>query len=257
MKQLIPLMGCLLMLSVGCQKSDDIRPVTPVPEVDTIVPDRPVPALFSINENRQVRFAPGNLQYIEGVWRFAEQQTDLLPYCDPRHCDLFNWSSTSTNWGLDSIIDQQDYNNPYIDWGTNPQIVATYGDGWRVLDIIEWDYLLNERLVDGQAGEGHSWTATHINGQYGIVIYPDGYTRQAAAPDTLPDSCVFLPATGWRLGYSIFSRGNYGYYWSATSTYCPTGAAYLTFHLADTTTLLKIENSSDKLGYAVRLVRDI
>ena len=91
----------VLTVIAACQKNDDIRPIDPQ-DTDTIVVAESLPALFSVNENEQVRFAPGNLQYVEGVWRFAEKQTDFLPFYDAEHCDLFTWSTTNTLWGLDT-----------------------------------------------------------------------------------------------------------------------------------------------------------
>lgn len=259
MKQIIPFFAAVLLFAASCQKADDIQPIIPVtpPETDTVLPSDPVPALFSIGEGMQVRFAPGNLQYARGVWRFAETQTDNhLPY-NADNCDLFNWSTTSTNWGLESTIDVQDYENPFVDWGTNPDIVATYGDGWRVLEVSEWSYLLEDRIVDGQAGEGHSWIAANIDGQYGIILYPDGYTQQTTTLGTIPDSCVFLPAEGCRDGNIIFDRNIIGYYWSATTTRCPTGAAYIKYHQFNSSTLFVFNNDITEQGYSVRLVRDV
>ena len=248
----------VLLAAAACQKSDDIRPVTPS-DTDTIVVAEPVPALFSINEKEQVRFAPGNLQYVEGVWRFAEKQTDFLPLYDAEHCDLFTWSTTNTLWGLDASTNPPDYEFSFVDWGTIPQLVATYGEGWRVLDAIEWDYLLNERLVNGQAGEGHSWIATSIDGQYGVLLYPDGFEQQQSlASGIIPDSCVFLPAMGYRLGDEIQNRGNHvGYYWSASTTYCPPGAVSLQFRETDGSTTIGIYADGRYYGSTVRLVRDV
>ena len=248
----------VLLAAAACQKSDDIRPVTPS-DTDTIVVAEPVPALFSINEKEQVRFAPGNLQYVEGVWRFAEKQTDFLPFYDAEHCDLFTWSTTNTLWGLDASTNPPDYEFSFVDWGTIPQLVATYGEGWRVLDAIEWDYLLNERLVNGQAGEGHSWIATSIDGQYGVLIYPDGFVQQESNDaGVIPDSCVFLPAMGYRLGHEIQNRGNHiGYYWSASTTYCPPGAVSLQFRETDGSTTIGIYADGRYYGSAVRLVKDV
>ena len=250
------LVATTLVVVSACQKNDDIRPID-LPGTDPVVVDEPVQALFSINETEQVRFASGNLQYVEGVWRFAERQTDFLPFYDAEHCDLFTWSTTNTQWGLDTSTNTPSYEFPFADWGTIPQLVATYGEGWRVLDAIEWDYLLNERIVDGETGEGHSWIATKIDGQYGILLYPDGFVQQQSHdPGVIPDSCVFLPAVGYRIGCEIWGRGdNIGYYWSATTTNCPPGAVSLQFHETDTTTAIGINVDGRYCGATVRLVR--
>ena len=64
-----------LLLASGCQKIEDIRPI----ETDTTVPVTPIRAVFSVSDSSQVRFSQGNLQYLNGTWRFAEHQTDCLP----------------------------------------------------------------------------------------------------------------------------------------------------------------------------------
>ena len=261
MKRIILILSCLFTLVISCQKPDDIRPITPPnpPVVDTITPDQPVPALFSISDSQQVRFAPGNLQYIEGHWRFAEHQGDFLGLFDPDHCDLFTWSCAASNWGIDTTSNNwMHYYDDFMDWGTNPTLIADLGNGWRTLSVDEWDYLLNRRQVNGYAGEGHSWIAARINGQYGLIIYPDNYTQQVATLGIIPDSCVFLPASGSRQGNQLNYIGmEYGFYRSSTPSENINWYAYhLSFHQSYSTTILEISNSEREAGLSVRLVRE-
>ena len=262
MKRIVPTLCCLLTLAISCQKTDDIRPIYPTypPVVDTVVPEQPVPALFSVSDSQQVRFATGNLQYIEGHWRFAEHQSDFLGHFDPNHCDLFTWPCNNSNWGLDTTTyDWLHYNSDFTDWGTNPSLIADLGNGWRTLSADEWDYLLNHRKVDGSAGEGHSWIAARIEGQYGLIIYPDGYAQQTATLGTIPDSCVFLPAPGSRHGNRLYYTGDErGFYrTSSRSDEIKWFAYHLSFHQSYSTTILDISYSDLEMGLAVRLVRDI
>jgi hypothetical protein len=247
-------------MAVSCQKTDDIRPIIPIapPDTDTIVPSDPVPALFSVSDTQQVRFSPGNLQYVEGHWRFAEHQTDFLGTFDLNHCDLFGWPAANTNWGVDSTKDNwMHYDGDFMDWGTNPALIADLGNGWRTLSADEWDYLLNRRQVNGSAGEGNSWIAARINGQYGLIIYPDRFTRQTSTLGTIPDSCVFLPAPGSRLGNQLYYVGNeYGFYRSSTPSDIRWYANYISFYQSTSTTHLQITSGDREAGLSVRLVRD-
>ena len=259
MKRTLLTAACLLALAIGCQKPDDIRPDIPdnPPEIDTIVPPSPVPALFSINDSQQVRFAQGNLQYVEGHWRFAEHQPDFLSTFDENHCDLFAWPSATSNWGMDTSNDWMNYYGDFIDWGTNPALIADLGEGWRTLSVDEWDYLLNRRIVNGYAGEGHSWIAARINGQYGLIIYPDNFTQQIATLGVIPDSGVFLPAPGSRHGNRLYHIGEEcGFYRTSTPDETKWCARHLQFFQSYSQTLLSLGNSERELGLSVRLVRN-
>ena len=255
---------CMLALAVSCQKPDDIHPIIPPvtpPDVDTITPPpTSTGAVFSISDSQQVRFSSGNLQYVEGHWRFAEHQGDYLSMFDMNHCDLFTWPSANSNWGIDTTTeDWIHYYGDFMDWGTNPALIADLGEGWRTLSSDEWDYLLNHRLVDGYAGEGHSWIAARIDGQYGLLLYPDGFTEQTSHLGIIPDSCVFLPAACSRHGKEIFFLGEeYGFYRTSTpSESTKWFANHISFHQSYSTTILSVASSDLEIGFSVRLVRDI
>lgn len=244
----------LLLLFAGCQKNEEIRPIS---NEDPSTPDTPVPAVFSVSDSHQVRFSQGNLQYINGTWRFAEHQFDCLPSFSENTCDLFGWSTDISNWGINSSDSYDDYEGEFVEWGTNPDLIADLGEGWRTLSEAEWDYLLNERKVNGHTGEGHSWSAARINGRYGLVIYPDNFKRQPGAP-IIFDSCVFLPAVGSRIEENILYRDDEeGWYWSS-SAYPSLIGLGMRFHGAYSSTTSVIVNGWSRLiGCSVRLVRDI
>lgn len=252
-KIFLPLIA-LALLVIGCKKNENIQPIPN----DTLVPDTPVAAVFSVSDSLQVRFSQGNLQYINGTWRFAEHQTDCLPSFSENTCDLFGWSTGISNWGINSSKLYDDYEGEFVEWGTNPDLIADLGEGWRTLSEAEWDYLLNERKVNGHAGEGHSWSAARINGHYGLIVYPDNFTQQAAMHGVIPDSCVFLPAVGSRIGERILYRDDEeGWYWSSSAYPTQIGLG-LRFHGAYSSTTSVIFNGWSRLiGCSVRLVRDI
>lgn len=157
---------------------------------------------FSVSPNRQVTFAPGNLQYTQSTctWAFAAEQyemlgtdnvvggdvvvEDLKGYCKEGagladKIDLFGWSgSTATaKWGVSISIDGADYSGDFADWGQN------LGDGktWRTLTDDEWEYLLNTRtnarLLRGVARINLSEDGTKYAN--GLIFLPDRW----AAPD--------------------------------------------------------------------------
>lgn len=112
------------LLVIGCQKNESIKPIPN---------DTPVAAVFSVSDSLQVRFSQGNLQYINGTWRFAEHQTDCLPTFNENSCDLFGWSTDISNWGINASAIYEDYEGGFIDWGMNPDLIAALGEGWRTL----------------------------------------------------------------------------------------------------------------------------
>ena len=113
-KVYLPLIAFALLV-IGCQKNESIKPIPN---------DTPVAAVFSVSDSLQVRFSQGNLQYINGTWRFAEHQTDCLPTFNENSCDLFGWSTDISNWGINASAIYEDYEGGFIDWGMNPDLIA-------------------------------------------------------------------------------------------------------------------------------------
>ena len=118
-------------------------------------------------------------------------------------CDLFRWSAENTNWGLTAEDDAaantwKNYRAPFVDWGTNPQLIESLGEGWRTLTVEEWDYLLNKRSFNGDTGLYNSYVTAVVDGQYGLIIYPDGYTDQMKSPTAVSFCLVAATVKGPR-----------------------------------------------------------
>ena len=65
--------------------------------------------------------------------------------------------------------------------------------------------------------------------------------------------CVFLPATGYRNGTSVYNVGSYGNYWSSKVGYGD--VAYNVYFLSSN---LNPAYFSDRIyGFSVRLVREV
>ena len=244
--------------------------------------------LFSVSADKQVRFSKGNLRCtINGTdtaWVFAAHQYDMLGTANvngsvlANTIDLFGWSgSTATaKWGISTSTSSSDYSGDFADWGQH------IGDGslWRTLTYDEWTYLCSGRAnaasLMGVArinldAEGttyanglillpDSWTCpegiTFRSGfasEYSEQAYADYQTFTLAQWEKLEAAgAVFLPASGYRKGSSIYNMQGGGYYWSAT----PSGSScayYLSFYSGEAGW-----GGNDRyLGQAVRLVQDI
>lgn len=192
----------------GCTKED--------PEPEQVQQERQEPVaaksgVFSVAEDCQVRFAPGNLA--RGGRTLVAHQYDYGGY--------FGWG-TGNNPGLISTH-AEDYCE-YNEWGDH------FEGHWRTLSRDEWYYLLNTRpnAADKQAPGS-------IDTIHGFILLPDAWT--------MPEGCsfspgatgwetnsyspsqwkkmedggaVFLPAAGYRYGEGVSDAGLSGYYWTST-----------------------------------------
>ena len=201
--------------------------------------------------------------------------------------DLFCWVGASSTWtglkqyGISST-------NPWgtaaadgygttkgealkSDWGK----LAIYNggntanSGWFTLTQDEWIYMLKTRT-----NAGNLRTHATVNGVKGLIIMPDGWTASgvslyitqsftanninATQWTTLEgQGCVFLPAAGYQSPSAknqpfIYSVGEYGYYWYATSD--PNDAKEGSALVFSQQGLALAYNSSRYLGQSVRLV---
>lgn len=238
----------------------------------TFIPKDVINGLFSVSSNRVVYFAKGNLQNINGEWRFAEHQWDYLGVYSGTAWDLFGWSteyvsnfgmSTTTvnlHYGLDP------YSGRFIDWGTQ------IGDGetWYTLSYNEWIYLLNTRQ-DAAIKRGVGTVTIGTNEIHGLILLPDAWTLPAGLTFnsgtgswTLNQytaaeweqmeaaGAVFLPAAGSRYGTELHEVGAYGSYWS-TSSFSEDFAYYMNFYNYDVGGGGRCYRY---YGHSVRLVQD-
>jgi len=250
-KHLWAALATVVLLLASCTEEECIQPLFPD------APARAVPAVFSVSETRQVRFSPGNLEYAEGHWRFAPSQSSHFAAFSPTAWDHFGWSTPFTRWGMDTSMREEDYAGTFVDWGINGELHVALGSGWRTLTADEWDYLLNRREVNGRRGAGYAYNAVEIDGQYGLIVYPDNYSLQSDTVGTIPDSCVFLPGAGSRMGSNLYYQNEkWGFYWTATSM-GDGQAQRLFFHESYGRTVLNLVGITRTAGLSVRLVRDI
>lgn len=144
--------------------------------------------LFSIGENKKVRFSMGNLQFNakKFEFRFAEHQYDMIGEDNLKIArdydgwiDLFGYG-TSGYMGCqpyetsDDVKEYpiQDIANTKYDWGVyNPISNGGNKEGlWRTLTKDEWEYLLKKR-----PNAEKLYIKARVNGVEGMLLLPDGF----------------------------------------------------------------------------------
>lgn len=232
--------------------------------------------LFTINsKGDQVRFSKGNLQYIGSAetpyWKFADSQNDVIGNAnnsneETANRDLFGWGTSGYNHGAINYqpwSTSEDWNNynPYessscnlndnsgqADWGYNK--ILNGGDEehrWSTLTAQEWDYILHGRNMSNSE-KSYIISSTNNDSIMFLTLIPDDFkgNRYDEA-----HGCVLLPATGRRIGDTVYDFGSYGAYWTS-SGYGDCCAYELKF---DNVSITTSYNSSRAYGQAVRLVR--
>ena len=255
------------------------------PEVLDTAQQQPIRGKFSIGEDKQVYFAPGNLQYKASTktWRFAEHQYDALGAENANIADDYDGWIDLFGWGTgDKPTLSTDYRYYYCfsyhDWGMNP--ITYTGDTathhWRALSVAEWNYLFKTRPNYDKLS-GHAV----VNGVRGYILLPDDWklpwgivffartssweknTYSLEQWEKMEDAgAVFLPLTGYRKGTEVKSlnRGNYWFSTIGSLTYYgmsldiyETGSA-----VSGYTAKIETSNNSDpQCGYGVRLVEPV
>ena len=232
------------------------------------VPEDAISGLFTVDENgKQVYFADGNLQYINGEWCFAEHQWDYLGAYSATAWDLFGWSAdNSNNFGMSTSTSISDYSGSFVDWGTQ----IGDGDTWYTLSRDEWYYVLGAR-PSAASKKGVATVTIDGNAIHGLVLLPDAWTLPAGltftsgyGPWTLNQytaaeweqmeaaGAVFLPAAGGRDGSELGDVGAYGFYWSSTPNYVR--YAYGIYFYDGYVFITDYSPRDD--GHSVRLVQD-
>ena len=199
----------------------------------TFIPKDVINGLFSVSSNKVVYFAKGNLQNINGEWRFAEHQYDYLGTYSATAWDLFGWSGDDNyNYGMSTSVANSPYYGSFANWGTQ----IGDGEAWETLSVDEWAYVLNGRGASKKGlGTVTVVTTDDTNEIHGLILLPDAWTLPAGLrfdsgtsswtqnPYTAAEweqmeaaGAVFLPAAGYRYYIRVGNSGAHGYYWSSS-----------------------------------------
>ena len=190
----------------GTKKVKSVKAVKKAAKPDLL------PAVFTVDAGKTVKFSKGNLQATYNgsswIWGFAEHQWDYIGNAAGNTSingngtvsangtvDLFGWVGASSTWtgaAQYGISNSTATNNVdgYGNVGGEDQKVgwgATVGTGWRTLTRLEWLHLLNEREtgVTVNSTNHARYTLAIINTDgtavKGLIIFPDGYTGGSPA----------------------------------------------------------------------------
>ena len=251
-----------------------------------------------VAEDKKVQFAKGNLRYegdsqgYEAEWSMAKQQYELLGEANidageyestPAYLkDLLCWSTTNNYYGVsnyywrDYDVVAQYFQGDFVDWGENPALIASLGEGWSTLSKDEWDYLLTKR--ENAAKLQSFATISYMKGEEnvsvkGLILMPDDWTGDAPAATYTAETwktletagAVFLPVTGhlWSYDDGGYTKTDIngidviGNYWTSTpSTEGDLLALALNFNLNDSGVNPGIDMER-RYGCAVRLVKTV
>ena len=152
--------------------------------------------LFSVSPVKQVSFSPGNLQNINGAWKFADEQYERLLAYDPDAWDLFSFSTDNpgNNFGMNTFIVDPDSPEPelgyfkghFVDWGDAVTAQGDLGTGWRTLASREWEYLLGK----------FDWLTDGFTGKDDVLVGPViGYGRNNGNPHALRGYAIIYTET--------------------------------------------------------------
>ncbi|MBE6311603.1 MAG: hypothetical protein E7076_00385 [Bacteroidales bacterium] len=178
--------------------------------------------LFSVEADKWVLFAPGNLQYTTtgthscadgttktGTWRFAQHQYDYIGAGNSNisstytgWVDLFGWGVTGYGAHPYTTSTSATYGNTadkYSDWGTynaiqNGTDIDEPG-AWRVPTHSDFHYILNVR-----ANHANLKGVAKVNGVNGLVLLPDNWS--------FPAEVSFTPGVASQDGAAYYSTVN-------------------------------------------------
>ena len=222
--------------------------------IDSVIfSEVPATTGFSVSDDKQIVFSPGNLQYTQSTqtWSFAAHQYEVIGANNLANgalsdkIDLFGWSAdnNAAPFGVSISANAADYAGTFVDWGKNT-INDDAPDSWHTLTPEEWNYLLVLRPNAAQLKGVARINLNDDGSQFvnGLILLPDGWTQldwvtfySGQADETSIDAygnhqtlslgdwlalessgAVFLPACGSREGTFITNRQTIGTYWTTT-----------------------------------------
>lgn len=240
---------------------------------------------YSISPTQKVSFARGNLQYVDGVWKFADEQYIAFgsnQNDNQRDLLFFSTTDAQSQYGTPDRYYPRSGTGTYKGWDD-------LFEGYYCLNQTEWEYLLFSRPGQTYSFAYAGFQTGSNTYSYGVILFPDGFSSSdwPAAAGTRPSvlnsdmgtsgfastwrnnklftsydqwyalealGCVFLPCTGYVSGSNNYTVADYGdpgcaYYWAPSD---------------DTETRIKFrcqaagEFASPDIhyGFCVRLVKD-
>lgn len=242
---------------------------------------------FSIG-NLQYKASSNTWKFADNQWDYIGENNQPLSSSYNGWIDLFGWGTSGWDCGntyyhpWDSDNSDGSLYGPFgninltgsfanADWGVYNSISngGNQTNLWRTLTLSEWKYIINTR----NTSSGIRFAKAKVNGVNGLILFPDDWTSSYYSINSINQNgcnysdneisttqwqtieqqgAVFLPASGYRYGTSVYGVKSFGYYWSATCSNYDYGAYYLGFDdLFLSYYILEKYN-----GYSVRLVKN-
>ena len=235
--------------------------------------------------NLQYKASTNTWQFAKHQWDYVGEDNSNISQTYSGWIDLFGWGTSGYNHGAvcyqpwSTSTTSRDYYaygsytyNLYdqtgqADWGYNA--ISNGGNTthtWRTLTHEEWVYVFNTR----NTSSGIRYAKAKVNNINGVILLPDDWNSSyyslssvnmsgaSFTTNTISSSqwstleqhgAVFLPATGYRGGTSVYNVGSNGNYWSAS--YSTNNSAWrVDFDDSD----LRTVYDSRSYGRSVRLV---
>ena len=164
----------------------------------------------------------------------------------------FKWSSIDH-----SVLHDASYGGSLF-CANSFEVTGDSHNDWRTLTYEEWKYLFNTRKVNDETGNNHSYVWATVNNASGLIIFHDDYTGSTTGLTSIPDGCVFLPATGYYISpnnSTLYGVNERLYYWSSSLYTTSTPSAYAIN--CYTTNGVGFFNMANSNAYSIRLVRNL
>lgn len=167
---------------------------------------KPKEFVFTVNSSgKKVKFAPGNLYWNGSEFKFEEHQYDFPTAWDSNHVGHFYWSKDKTV-ARAQIYDDRDFSEEDDFFAVDGGAI----EGWTVLSINEWEYLIDHALSKGQST---------IDGKNCVILKPDGFSGTVKESYTAAEwteaektGLVALPFAGRRDRGTVEHTGSEGLY---------------------------------------------
>ena len=166
-------------------------------------------SLFSVDENTQVYFSQGNLQYqaTTDTWRFADNQWDYVGEGNANTSAIYDGWIDLFGWGTSGYHDLNDSNNVnYMPWSNATDVVSTdynmngYGPSTNMTSpnltesSANYDWGINNAIFNGgyQTNQWRTLTTQEWNFLFNFRITPSGI-RYAKANVNNVNGVILLP----------------------------------------------------------------
>jgi len=219
-----------------------------------------LPGIFSVSDDKKVRFSKGNLYWNGSDWHLETNQYDHPSVWNENHVGHLFWTKdAAASYAEEYEEEGSDSDKFFCDGSDASHTLTVDGQGGLyALSKNEWKYLLSAAPSGRGTGDDKFKQGVKMAGKANcLIIAPDGYTGTIATSYTASEwtvaesqGLVCLPAAGCRGGSNVTDVGDYGLYWSSIPG--GEGSAFGLYFSGSDVSPANSDNRSN--GYSVRLV---